>query len=164
MARKKRNKEQLQGASNHLYYEVWMLEVLTQALASGLAGEGPMNNALLESFTIHARALLDFLYTPEKLREDDVIAEDFFDDPAQWVSIRPVKTTILQTVHHRVGKEIAHLTYARQEVAPEMKAWPFAQIGKEIISICSLFLKSISRNLLGERWNAVDLKNEAVKM
>ena len=163
MTRKRRTEEQLQVASNHLFYEVWMLGILTQAMASGIAGEGPMNNALLESFTIHARALLDFLYT-EKPKSDDVIAEDYFADPARWVSIRPAKTTTLQTVHHRVGKEVAHLTYARQEVAPEMKAWPFVQIGQEIISICDLFLRSIPGNLIGERWTATGLKNEPVKV
>ena len=163
MTRKKRTKGQLQGASNHLFYEVWMLTVLTQALASGIAGEGPMNNALLESFTIHARALLDFLYA-EKPQPDDVIAEDYFADPAGWVSIRPEKTTTLKTVHRRVGKEVAHLTYARQEVAPEMKPWSFVQIGQEIISICDFFLKSIPRNLIGDRWTATGSKNEPVKM
>jgi hypothetical protein len=121
-----------------------------------------MNNALLESFTIHARALLDFLYA-EKPKLDDVIAEDYFADPAQWESIRPAKTTTLQTVHRRVGKEVAHLTYARQEVTPEMKAWPFAQIGQEIISICNLFLRSIPENLVGERWTTAGLKNESAR-
>jgi hypothetical protein len=163
MTRKKRTEEQLQVASNHLFYEVWMLEVLTQAMASGIAGEGPMNNALLESFTIHARALLDFLYA-ENPKADDVIAEDYFADPGQWVSMRAAKTPTLQTVHRRVGKEIAHLTYARQEVAPEMKAWPFVQIGQEIKFICDLFLRSIPENMIGERWTATGLKNEPVKI
>jgi hypothetical protein len=40
-------------------------------------------NLTLESFVIHARALLQFLYA-ETPRPDDVIAEDFFEDPSAW--------------------------------------------------------------------------------
>jgi hypothetical protein len=152
MARQKRTEVVLRAASDHLFYEIWMLKTLTQAMASGIAGEGPMSNALLESFTIHTRALLDFLYA-DKPKPDDVIAEDYFVSPKKWASIRLEKTEILKTVHRRVGKEIAHLTYSRQEVDPEMKQWPFVQIGQEILSICEIFLGSVSRNLLGERWS-----------
>jgi len=111
MARKKRSEQELRAASDHLFYEIWMFQSLARDMASRSFTENVVNNALLESFTIHTRILLDFLFAA-KPQLDDVIAEDFFEDPATWHNVRPPKSEILETVHKRVGKEIAHLTYA----------------------------------------------------
>jgi hypothetical protein len=48
------------------------------------------NNALLESYILHARMLLDFLYA-ERPKEDYVIAEDFFEDLIKWHNTKPQK-------------------------------------------------------------------------
>ena len=77
MNRKQRAQDELRSASDHLHYELWMFSSLAHGLASGISGQSVINNALIESFTIHARILLDFLYA-ERAKEDDVIAEDFF--------------------------------------------------------------------------------------
>jgi len=119
--RKKRSPEELRKASNHLKYEVWMLQCMAINIHSGLAGNRAINNAFIESFVIHARVLLDFFY-PLKPRLDDVIAVDFFDRAKTWEEARPEKTDILKTIHKRVGKEAAHLTYSRQKVSEEQKA------------------------------------------
>ena len=79
IARKRKPQEILRKASDHLFYEIWMLQSVIKGIASGIAGESIINNALLESFGIHARAVLDFLYS-NKPKVDDVIAEDFFSD------------------------------------------------------------------------------------
>ena len=112
MARSKRTKEELKEASNHLYYEIWMLNSLANGLASGIGGQGPLQNALLESFAIHVRALIDFLYS-EKAKNDAVIAEDYFNSPEIWIRIRPGNSDILRKARIRAHKEIAHLTYER---------------------------------------------------
>src|SRR5678816_3490620 len=117
MTRIRRSSEQLLGASEHLYYEWAMFGTLARALTSGVFGDGPINNAVLESFTVHARVLLDFLFDP-KPRQDDVVAEDFFPETTKWVQIRGDIPPILQQVESRVGKEVAHLTYARLVVTP----------------------------------------------
>lgn len=62
MARTKRNDDELRAASDHLYYEIQMLRSTMALLATGAFGESILSNALIESFTIHARALIHFLY------------------------------------------------------------------------------------------------------
>ena len=151
MKRKQRTQQELRDASDHLYYEIWMLTSLAKHMASGITGEGFINNAFLESFTIHARGLLYFLYD-EKPKPDDVIADDFFPTSQKWKEARPEKTEVLEKVHKRVGKEVAHLTYARQDVTPEMKKWPFLQIANDIKVSFNEFLRIVPEELLGLRW------------
>lgn len=124
-----------------------MFNSLAQAMASGVFGQGVLNNAALESFTLHARTLLDFLYA-DKPQADDVIAEDYFDVPAQWLTIRPTKTETLGAIHKRVGKEVAHLTYVRLGVTAEAKQWPFGQIAHDINIALNAFLSNVSKDRL----------------
>src|SRR6476620_6674648 len=122
MGRTTRKLEELQESSNHLFHEVWMFISLANGLASGIFGEGPIVNALLESFVIHVRAIMDFLYA-EIPQSDDVIAEDVFASPEEWKNMRPMLSEALSQATRRAGKEIAHLTYARLDVTPETKPW-----------------------------------------
>ena len=153
MNRRKRTQEELRKASDHLHYEVWMFTSLASGLASGITGESVINNALLESFTIHARVLLDFLYAEP--RYDDVIAEDFFASPELWREARPPKSDNVKTVHKRVGKEIAHLTYARQDVTPETKGWGFSEIVQAVQPVVDAFLGAVPQEFLGSRWERI---------
>ena len=118
---------------------------------SGLFGQGPLNNAVLESFTLHARALLDFLYA-DKPKVDDVIAEDYFDVPSDWLATRPNKTKLLGVIHKRVGKEVAHLTYARLDVTAQEKQWQFAQIADDMNAVFDTFLTNVAKEKLGPSW------------
>src|SRR4051812_11520484 len=138
MARSIRTPTQLRDASEHLHYEFWMFVTLSRALAISVFGQGAIRNAILESFTVHARVLLDFLYA-EKPQADDVIADDFFTDPETWRQIRGDMAPALQKVNRRVGKEIAHLTYARLEVTPEIKGWSFLEIASAIEALVTRF-------------------------
>ena len=124
---------------------------VAQALASGIASQGWLLNALLESFVIHVRGLIDFFYIEEP-KTDDVIAADFFTEATAWKKIRPPLSDSLSTSRKRAHKEIAHLTYARLEVTPETKGWKFVEIANEIRSVMDLFIRNVPKNLLGERW------------
>jgi len=159
MTRQQRTPEILCDTSEHLFYEFWMFNSLAKAMASGVFGQGAPNNAALESFTLHARALLDFLYA-EKPQAGDVIAEDYFDEPSQWLTVRPEKTETLKVIHKRVGKEVAHLTYARLEVTAEAKQWPFIQIAKEINTVFDAFLNNVAKNRLGSSLSSVTSKGK----
>jgi len=128
-----------------------MLTTLARGLSAGIAGQGVINNALVESFVIHARALLYFLYA-ESPHPDDVIAEDFLPAPDEWAKIRSPKTELPKTTHKSVGKEAAHLTYARLHVTPETKGWAFLQIEEDIGTALSRFLEVVPKSLLGPRW------------
>ena len=154
MTREKRSEAVLRGASDCLHYEIEMLTTLARELSTGIAGQVVIHNALVESFVIHARVLLYFLYA-ECPRPDDVIAKDFLPAPDEWAKIRSPKTELLQTVHRRVGKEAAHLTYARLQVTPETKGWEFLQIEKDIGTALSRFLEMVPKSLLGPCYGAL---------
>jgi hypothetical protein len=102
-----------------------MLVSLAHGLASGIAGQGTIATALIESFVVHVRCVLDFLYAPKNRRDDDVIAQDYFDDVAEWENLRPLMSANLEQARDRAGKEMVHLTYARLDVTPEAKPWRF---------------------------------------
>ncbi len=144
--RKRRSQGELGSIRDHLLYELKMFFGCASAMASGVCHGGTIGNALLESFTVHARILLDFFYAgapksadeqPKPPQKDDVIAEDFFEDPAHWLSSRPTMTEELKKVHFRVGKEIAHLTYFRSRLAD--KNWPFAIIANDMHQVVAAF-------------------------
>ena len=120
----------------HLRYEVWMLARTAEILNANkrnLTDETSrvIHNALLESSMVHARNLIDFLYS-EGTKPSDVVARDFFDNPSEYRRERSPKTKLLKTVPYRVGKEIAHLTYDRLGKAPEQRTWPAMQIAVDI--------------------------------
>lgn len=151
MARREKNDDDLKAASDHLHYEIQMLRGTMALLASGAIGTSILSNALIESFTIHARALMDFLY-PKQSKESDVLAEDFFDDANTWVATRPDEPPAFGTARGRVNKEIAHITYDRQLVTPELKGWGFITLGNAILEVVQVFLRTVPRHLLGSRW------------
>jgi hypothetical protein len=78
VSRKRRENKVLAKASEHLHYEWLMLCETANRLAADSFEDNTSKNAFLESFTIHARALLHFLF-PEgaPLKYDDVIAQDY---------------------------------------------------------------------------------------
>lgn len=135
MARRARTIEDLRGSSEHLYYEISMFEATAWVLASGVFGPGPATNAFLESFTVHVRALMQFFY-PNHPCSNDVLATDFFDNPDAWLKVRGELPQVLADVNARVGKEIAHLSYARLGVSPEAKGWNVVEIWKTLWGDC----------------------------
>jgi hypothetical protein len=149
--RRRRDKTELREASEHLYYELWMLNRIGRLLAMGAFGDGPVKNACLESFTIHARALRQFFF-PTKAQPDDVLAEDYFADRGAWEAVRGEMPTSLAPINSRVGKEVAHLTYARLSVSDVTKAWSFISIAEDLDRIAVLFRGHVDSDLLGQRF------------
>ena len=146
---KKRTDTELQEASNHLLnYEFSMLMSVAQALKSGIAIQGWLHYALLESFLIHGRILIDFFYPPKSSRPDDVLASDYFDDIGDWGKIRPTRSEGLDRVKKRADKELAHLTYVRLDVTTETKGWDFIEIANEIQRLMEIFLKKVPKSRL----------------
>lgn len=125
---------------------------MARLLGSGATGQGPIHNALVESFVIHMRGVLDFLCEPRSLKPDDVVARDYFDDPQEWAAIQPPLSELLAHARKRAGKEVAHLTYERLKVTPEEKLWPFLEIEKEIMAVLRVFIAKVPRERLAEEW------------
>jgi hypothetical protein len=126
-----------------------MLESLARVLATGGLGRGTIANACLEAFTVHVRAVMDFLYAHAPY-PDDVIAEDFV---PSWPANRPKCTEALAIAKARAGKEIAHLTYARLNVSREAKAWPFLEIAADVSTAFTEFLRQTPTEKLHDCWH-----------
>ena len=142
--RVRRTDEELRGATTHLFYEIQMLRGTCQYLA--LSKDQFTTNVCIESFTSHARALLHFLYPEGKIDADDVLAEDFFDDRAQWEKARGLKMpAALEKIRSRVGKEIVHLTFSRLNVRAETKGWDVVAITGQLNAKLKTFAESASR-------------------
>ena len=153
--RQSRSEQELRDASNDLYYELWMFLKLASGLATGVFGESVLSNALLESFAIHAKVLLDFLYN-DNLDQGELSALDYVPNSEHWIHARPRKTALLRRVEadvrHRAAKEIGRLTYDRRLGAPEKTPWPFMRIAKEVNDAVDIFLALVPERLLGPRW------------
>ena len=146
MGRKKRTPNELGRVSEHLHYEVQML------LVSEITGQGTLHNALVESFAIHLRNMLDFLWHNKPKRKSDwVIAADFFPSPSDWEKLRPEISQPLLDSRVRAAKEIAHLTYARLAVEPAEKDWDVRQIANEVTRVVETFIRHVPMQFLGPK-------------
>jgi hypothetical protein len=156
----------LRGVSEHLYYEFWMLHDVALSLYPPtwpLQGvPGWQVNALLESFTIHARNLVRFFYDgrtggyPEsKSRRGanqyrNAYADDFFDD-ATWRRSRPKpKPEALQKIDARVAQEIVHLTYNRITIATQARQWDYRIIWQDLARCMQAFLDVVPRDRVAD--------------
>ncbi len=124
---------------------------LTRELIKGYP-PGTINNALLESFALHIRNLVDFLYA-EKPGSDDVFAGDFFKCKEDWVKIRPPITPLLDKAKKKANKEVSHLTYSRIKVSPEEKKWYFVKIYQDMARTFDVFVENVDKELLDSDWN-----------
>lgn len=109
-----------------------------------------IKNALIESFAIHTRNLIDFLY-PRSYNHDDIIAQDFFNNPMEWKRRRGQLSKNLREARERADKEIAHLTQGRISGTPRRKFWDITKVGNEIKEKISIFIEDADRNRLSER-------------
>ena len=128
-----------------------MFTSLANCLSLNLVGDGPIGYAILESFVIHVRSIIYFLYS-DKPKLDDVLAEDFFDRPDKWKNIRPELSSQLRNVKYRVGKEIAHLTYQRFDISSEAKQLKLLNISNEISNIMNIFLGNVPAKKMSKIW------------
>jgi hypothetical protein len=131
--------EKSKGALECLKYEVWMLWSLVNILAIDNQGTGVIHNALLESFLIHARILIEFLYKNEP-HKDTVRASQYFTPDSLWESIRPPQTELLKETEKDAHKLLAHLTYTRLERKTQ---WPYIKIADDIEAVLHVFRENL---------------------
>ena len=126
--------------------------------------KGFLLSALLESFAIHLRNLIDFFYTPPgNPRNDDLVAADFFDSSSAWNSGAIPKS--LSDARERANKEISHITYRRKSATDPTKPWPVADLFNEIQSVAQKFTSGASSKKLHPNvatWLKSDAKTVAV--
>lgn len=144
VSRNRRTDEELREIAGILLYEKGMMFYTASSLASEQT-DHLLRNALLESFVIHARNLIAFIWS-ESSNSDDVLAEDFFPDPQNWRSARPEMSTLLSESKRRVNKLAAHLTYTRLSISGAQKVWRFIDIARELQTVFELFVQSAPQN------------------
>jgi hypothetical protein len=144
MGRRRRSLAELSAAWHHIEYEVSMFEHCALNLGDTDAGRSaPETNALLEAFTLHVRALVEFLFSREP-REEDMIADEYVRDVAAWERERGElrdQAGLLARVGPKAGKGAAHLTFIRAEPGPEAKGWPTDEVADSLRSVIAIFLR-----------------------
>jgi hypothetical protein len=114
--------EKLHGFSaDHLHYEINMCRKTLGLLAGGTA-DGVLKDVLVESYAIHLRALIEFLYDPRR-NPDDLRAGDFVKVDAAWLRARGAKPKALTDAQKRAHKQIAHFTKKRFAYGTPEKNW-----------------------------------------
>jgi hypothetical protein len=136
-----RTKKDLKNALEHLDYENWMLRSLANILAVDNQSIGVIHNALLESFLIHARILIEFLYREEPYK-NTVIASQYFTPKDHWKSICPKKTELLKNTRQDAHEQLAHLTYTRLK---KKTRWHYMKIVEDIEAAMNIFRKNLSQ-------------------
>jgi hypothetical protein len=135
--------EELHALSHHLLYEIEMLHDSYSYLATIFtmpSQERPRRliNALLESWALHVRNLLSFLYD-DRPSKGAAIAGDFVDD---WVAIRGAKPDVLRVAHLKASKEMAHILWHRIQLDDDQKLWHTEPIVLELGAALRSFLKA----------------------
>jgi len=132
--------EDLLEYEEHIEYEVNMLKFTAEFFPRLPESQGVIRNVVLEAFCIHARNLIDFLFSYNP-RPTDVTIRNFLSQE-KLAEVMPQQSEVLKHAHWQAGKQIAHLTTDRAK-EPEAKSWNIFQIAEEIFSI----LRSIAPHL-----------------
>jgi hypothetical protein len=168
MARQKglkpRTEEELRLLSDHVLWHVRMLFGLSErieatALRIGPSFSAPEDAALLESFAIHARTLIEFFWNEDSAWHEDGRAVQFFDE-GEWARIRRPMESTLGTVFDRASWGIVHVSYKRVFEPAEAREWKFAQIAASIGRCVRLFVqhvsdRRVSPNFKHDAWGAM---------
>lgn len=142
--------EQLHAASNRLWYEYWML----RSTARLRADDPATALALAESFALHARNLLEFLYAdadPDADAAGPVTAGDFLG--GRWRQLRPARPQLLIDVAAWARQTLAPLEHGSLTACAETaRPWTLVDASFEIQKVMDPFISSAPRELLGSRW------------
>ena len=145
-----RSDAELIAFSEHLLYDVQLFFHESRALTRTRLELTPslpweIEMALVESFALHARALVDFFFR-DKGRADDAFASHYFPHGV-WAKLRPAQGPWIREVRQpaldRFGKEIAHLNYHRVTLAEQAKGWPVVQIAGAIGQVVWVFVSNV---------------------
>lgn len=135
------SQEKLQKiAENNLKYVIWMLN--ETAILSDEPNSAK-NNAYIESFVIHARILIEFLYSERKVK-DTILAVDYFKDwRVNYTNKgKPLEISkFLKNIKKKAHKMAAHLTEAGSD-CPD-REWNRIEIRDEINRIILGFLEAV---------------------
>ena len=145
------DKELLNYSHEHLLYEIKMFTGVSKINTENFSGGDKqfITNVVLESFAIHLRNLINFLYPINPVRDTDVVAKYFFANQDDWGKICPILSKTLEKARTRANKEVGHLTVERIAGTNNLdKAWKIGGLVDEVIPIIKLFSKHADENKL----------------
>jgi len=145
-------------AVEHIVYEIMMFNGTSIKLHSGIQDQFEINT-LLESFAVHSRNLFDFFYTENRYK-DDILANDFIIKKKEFKSKR-TKKRILENLTNKANKQIAHLTYSRNNYNRSTKGWSVSAITKNMNKTILSFLSCLElqeRELFKDLYQKYNLK------
>lgn len=129
-------------ARRHLGYEIKMLRETAAALQGRGIGPRSFRNALLETFLIHYRNLLDFFYADKRRwLQHDVKAADYVADPREWRTRRPRMDKEAASNRERVNAQLAHLTYRRLKY--DQRNWSDRKMLRQIEELLDTFERQL---------------------
>jgi hypothetical protein len=112
----------------HVEYEFEMLDFTAYWIQQHAAtADRPMRNAMLESYAMHVRALIDFLGLREggNKKETDLKVSDFVNNFDEWNAAKgSLPPFDYKAEAIRTNERVAHLTKKRND--PAGKGWPLA--------------------------------------
>ncbi len=101
--------------------------------------EQAISNALLDSFLLATRNLCHFLYSYNP-RSSDIVAENYFDNPHDWLNQRPDFTEFQNgSLVGLISKRVAHLTWDR--ASGTTPSWGAFRIAWELCKAMEVFTK-----------------------
>jgi hypothetical protein len=140
--------------AEHIRYEMQQLINATDAITRQFPIHNGLQYMILESFAIHLRNLISFLY-PFSKQENDVCAEDFYKNFNTWHKLRPTISSTLEHTKIRADKEVGHLTTLRQFGTPESKKWDVTLLIDEVMPILKLFCETSDKVRLSSDFDPI---------
>jgi hypothetical protein len=122
-------------AEAHLQYEINMLTMSVSILAylGTHNNSSPIpwliNNGILNTFAMHARNLIDFLYSRSKGKDfsTDIIIQDYVTEEDISLYLKPI-TPLLEEALIKANKQVAHLSMDRINYERAGKEWKFIDV------------------------------------
>lgn len=124
-----RTNDQLMRILEHVRYEVEMLNQTANLLCSGSLSTDTLRDAVLESFLIHVRNLLEFLLS-ERGKRNLATVEDFVARET-WMNHHHNKEQF-RKLEKRVNNKLAHITWRRINLEEASKGWEIERIATAI--------------------------------
>ena len=163
--KRRRTQDELREASKHVF---WGMRYLSERLElilrySNKANEGEVSgilNSANDSFLIHGRKMVEFLYNSSKnIFDNDLIAEDFFGIPEKWRDLRPKQSDILRQTKQDVGKLLVHFTYRAIEYSSGRFTWKISDIYVGVFRTLQKFLTVVDPSLLDKKMDYLRIDN-----
>ena len=129
-----------------------MLDFLLEGrvTSSSSSRDQARSNAFLHTFLLAVRSLLHFLFS-HRPHSNDVIAEDFFDDPQLWHKLRERAAPELKngTLVGLISKRLAHLTWDR--ASGTKPTWGAFAIAWGIAEMLEVFVSAVEQAKIDQR-------------